>query len=192
MKLARKSEAERKRDRDELEATTKKKKTPRVTSEVDDEATVTTVSDITTTSTGGDPIKAYRDPHGCWWPGVADESSRPCKCGKGNHYSFYCPYATEEEKQKDKAVWAANHRKKGSAKVTAKLTKPVKIYKCMEDAVAASATTEGPFSGMQAIAITQEAPANVYYTNENGAASNYTNLTFDPASTDHILNNEIS
>ena len=55
-KATKKSDKERKIDRDELEATTKKRKTPRVTPEGDDEATVTTVSDVTTTSTGGDPI----------------------------------------------------------------------------------------------------------------------------------------
>ena len=73
--------------------------------------------------------------------------------------------------------------------ITAKFTKPVKVYTCVEDAVADSAIPmKGPNMATQPVQITEEKPINVYYTNENGVASDYKNLTFDPASSDHMLN----
>ena len=90
---------------------------------------------------------------------------------------------------KAKEAWTANHHNRGKSKVTTKFTEPVKLYTRMEDAVIDSATpSEGPSTATHAAQLTDDAPTNVRYANENVATSSYANLVFDPASSDHMLN----
>ena len=54
-KATKKSDAEKKRDRDELEEAAKKKK-----------KVMDTIEEVPSAPSGGAPLKTYVDPHGCW------------------------------------------------------------------------------------------------------------------------------